>query len=64
MMHNFFRGLDSNSPDAYPARHWELGDDGQPTNRIIDSFHHAVDAAPALLPAELTSNLLVAKRVI
>jgi hypothetical protein len=40
MMHNFFRGLDSNSPDAYPARHWELGDDGQPTNRIIDSFHH------------------------
>jgi type III restriction enzyme len=23
-----------NSPCAYPARHWELDEDGQPTNRI------------------------------
>ena len=25
-----------NSPYAYPARHWELDDDGQPTHRILD----------------------------
>jgi hypothetical protein len=36
-----------------------LDDDGQPTNRIIDSLHDTVDAASALLPAELTSNLLL-----
>lgn len=26
-----------NSPYAYPARHWELDPDGQPTNRIIET---------------------------
>ena len=26
-----------NSPYAYPARHWELDQDGQPTNHIIES---------------------------
>ncbi len=25
-----------NSPYEYPARHWELDDSGQPTNRIVD----------------------------
>ena len=25
-----------NSPYEYPARHWELDDGGQPTNRILD----------------------------
>ena len=25
-----------NSPYEYPARHWELDDDGQPTNRIVE----------------------------
>src|SRR5688572_17958953 len=25
-----------NSPYEYPARHWELDDDGQPTQRIIE----------------------------
>ena len=26
-----------NSPYAYPARHWELDADGQPTNRLVES---------------------------
>jgi hypothetical protein len=26
-----------NSPYAYPDRHWELDDDGQPTNKIVES---------------------------
>ncbi|MFP4308984.1 MAG: hypothetical protein ACLFRG_02140 [Desulfococcaceae bacterium] len=25
-----------NSPYEYPARHWELNDDGQPTHKIIE----------------------------
>ena len=33
----FFEHPILNSPYAYPARHWELDADGQPTNRLIES---------------------------
>lgn len=33
----FFERPILNSPYGYPARHWELDDDGQPTNKIIES---------------------------
>jgi type III restriction enzyme len=34
--YNFFDHPILNSPYEYPARHWELDESGQPTNRIID----------------------------
>jgi type III restriction enzyme len=33
----FFEHPVLNSPYAYPARHWELDADGQPTNALIES---------------------------
>ena len=30
-----------NSPYAYPARHWELDADGQPTNRLVESHRRS-----------------------
>ena len=35
MTYSFFERPILNSPYAYPGRHWELDEDGQPTNRII-----------------------------
>ena len=38
MMDNrFFEKPILNSPYAYPQQHWELDEDGQPTQRIIGS---------------------------
>ena len=37
MQPTFFEYPILNSPYAYPARHWELDADGQPTNLLIDS---------------------------
>jgi type III restriction enzyme len=37
MAEHFFERPILNSPYAYPGRHWELDDDGQPTDRIIDT---------------------------
>jgi type III restriction enzyme len=34
-MDSFFERPILNSPYAYPDRHWELDDDGQPTNQIL-----------------------------
>jgi type III restriction enzyme len=36
MTNQFFERPIRNSPYDYPARHWELDDDGQPTNRILE----------------------------
>ena len=35
-MDEFFRKPILNSPYEYPGRHWELDENRQPTNRIID----------------------------
>ncbi len=37
MTEQFFERPILNSPYDYPARHWELDDEGQPTTRILDS---------------------------
>ena len=37
MTEQFFERPILNSPYAYPARHWELDADGQPTNRILET---------------------------
>ena len=42
MTQQFFERPILNSPYAFPGRHWEL-DDGQPTNRIIDSRRRRSD---------------------
>jgi type III restriction enzyme len=34
---SFFERPILNSPYVHPARHWELDEDGQPTNSIIES---------------------------
>jgi type III restriction enzyme len=36
MIEQFFERPILNSPYAYPARHWEPDDDGQPTDRILE----------------------------
>jgi len=41
MQLTFFEHPILNSPYAYPARHWELDADGQPTNVLIESRRHS-----------------------
>src|SRR5262245_43016173 len=46
MTQHFFDQPILNSPYAYPARHWELDEDGQPTNRIMEFRRSARFVAP------------------
>ena len=39
-----------NSPYGYPARHWELDDQGQPTQKIIESRRRAEFITPIPKP--------------
>ena len=39
-----------NSPYKYPAQHWELGDDGIPTDRISERRREAKHVVPVLPP--------------
>ncbi|MBX2997174.1 MAG: DEAD/DEAH box helicase family protein [Caldilineaceae bacterium] len=50
MTENFFDKPILNSPYAYPERHWELDDDGQPTNRIMDYRRPARFVTPVPKP--------------
>jgi len=49
-MTDFFERPILNSPYAYPARHWELDPDGQPTNRILDSRRRSELITPVPKP--------------
>jgi type III restriction enzyme len=40
---SFFERPILNSPYAHPDRHWELDDDGQPTNQILPERMHLDD---------------------
>jgi len=46
----FFERPILNSPYAYPARHWELDDDGQPTGRLIEARRTAKFITPIPKP--------------
>jgi type III restriction enzyme len=46
----FFAQPILNSPYVYPARHWELDNDGQPTNRIIATRRSAKFITPVPKP--------------
>ena len=50
MAERFFDGPVLNSPYEYPARHWELDDDGQPTNNIIEGRRAARFITPVPAP--------------
>lgn len=39
-----------NSPYAYPEKHWELDDDGQPTQKIIEARRRAKFITPIPKP--------------
>src|SRR3970040_1123808 len=50
MDNRFFEQPILNSPSAYPARHWELDDEGQPTQRIIETRRRAGFITPIPKP--------------
>jgi type III restriction enzyme len=50
MANPFFDHPILNSPYAYPARHWELDDQGQPTQRLIDRRRRAAFITPIPKP--------------
>jgi type III restriction enzyme len=49
-MDSFFERPILNSPYAYPDRHWELDDDGQPTNQILPKRRDSKLLAPVPKP--------------
>ena len=56
MTEDFFERPILNSPYAYPARHWELDSDGQPTNRIIDTRRRSDLITPVPKPKKRRQN--------
>ena len=46
MPETFFERPILNSPYDYPARHWELDESGQPTNRILEDRRPAKYVTP------------------
>jgi len=50
MSDSFFEHPILNSPYDYPARHWELDADGQPTNRILDTRRRCDFTTPVPKP--------------
>lgn len=50
MSPHFFERPILNSPYDYPARHWELDDDGQPTDRILETRRRSELITPVPQP--------------
>jgi type III restriction enzyme len=50
MTDDFFEHPILNSPYSYPARHWELDEDGQPTNRIEENRRESKLMTPVPRP--------------
>ncbi len=50
----FFEQPILNSPYAYPSRHWELDDSGQPTGKLIESRRRAEFVSPIPKPRRRT----------
>lgn len=50
MQDEFFSHPILNSPYEYPARHWELDESGQPTQKIIESRRQAEFITPIPKP--------------
>ena len=56
MENAFFKSPILNSPYEYPARHWELDDKGQPTQRILDSRRDTRYISPIPRPRKQKSK--------
>jgi type III restriction enzyme len=50
MDNHFFERPILNSPYSYPARHWELDAEGQPTQRIVETRRRAEFITPIPKP--------------
>ena len=50
MDNRFFEKPILNSPYEYPVRHWELDDDGQPTQKIMENRRRAEFITPIPKP--------------
>jgi type III restriction enzyme len=55
-MDSFFERPILNSPYAYPDRHWELDDDGQPTNQILPKRRASKLLTPVPKPQKRRRN--------
>ncbi|MGH8503736.1 MAG: BPTD_3080 family restriction endonuclease [Gammaproteobacteria bacterium] len=55
-MAHFFDQPILNSPYRYPARHWELDKDGQPTQKIIETHRRAEFITPIPKPRKRTKK--------
>jgi type III restriction enzyme len=55
MTNPFFDHPILNSPYEYPSRHWELDDDGQPTQKILETRRHARFITPIPKPKKRKS---------
>ncbi|MCB9859993.1 MAG: DEAD/DEAH box helicase family protein [Phycisphaeraceae bacterium] len=56
MSSEFFAKPILNSPYEYPLRHWELDENGQPTNRIVESRRRAEFVTPIPKPKKRRGN--------
>src|ERR1700745_2011084 len=56
MDESFFERPILNSPYVYPGRHWELDEDGQPTNRIIETRRRSELITPVPKPQKRSKS--------
>jgi type III restriction enzyme len=56
MTEHFFEKPILNSPYAFPARHWDLDQDGQPTNRVIEARRRSDLITPVPKPKKRRQN--------
>ncbi|MEJ8570768.1 BPTD_3080 family restriction endonuclease [Microbaculum marinum] len=56
MSESFFERPILNSPYAFPRQHWELDEDGQPTNRIIEMRRRSDLITPVPKPKKRRQN--------
>ena len=60
----FFERPILNSPYEYPAKHWELDKDGQPTQRIIEKRREADFITPIPKPKKRKGNAAVQQQIV
>src|SRR5215216_338308 len=56
MIKHFFEQPILNSPYTYPSEHWELDEDGQPTDRLLDFRRPAKFVTPVPKPKRRRQN--------
>jgi len=64
MTDDFFTHPILNNPYEYPARHWDLDEDGQPTNKLLDARRFAAFITPIPKPKKRTQTAAQAELVL